>query len=237
MASLRDEKAKKVLVIFAHPDDAEFTAGGTLAKWALAGDQIYYVVCTDGSKGSKEKELSAEQLTALRQQEQREAAQVLGVSDVLFLDWADGELTNSKELRAEFTRLIRSLRPDILLTWDPWRPYQLHSDHRAAGQAALDAVMAATNPRYFPEQLRGALKPHQVEEVYLFGTDNPDCWVDITETFPTKIKAIAQHTSQMTSIDDLEEQIGAWNRTLGEPEGFTFAEAFKVLRPHCEICR
>jgi LmbE family N-acetylglucosaminyl deacetylase len=97
--------------------------------------------------------------------------------------------------------------------------------------------MAAANPRYFPEQLQGGIKPHQIEEIYLFGTDNPDYWVDITETFSTKIKAIAQHTSQVASIKNVEEQVGAWNRTVGEPKGFTFAEAFKVLRPHCEICR
>lgn len=232
-----DNGARRVLVVFAHPDDAEFTAGGTLARWASDGSQICYAVCTDGSKGGQDRELPAEQLTSQRQAEQREAAGVLGVGEVIFLNYADGELSPTLELRAQLVRLIRGLRPHTLLTWDPWRPYQLHADHRAAGQAALDAVMAAGNPRYFPEQIGDGLRPHRVEEVYLFGTDSPDLWVDITPTFSRKMEAIARHASQIANIAEVATEVSSWNRYLGEGRGFAYAEAFKVLRPHCEICR
>lgn len=230
-------RPQRALVVFAHPDDAEFTCGGTLARWAADGSEIYYGVCTDGSKGSEDIELPDAKLVRSRQAEQREAARVLGVAAVAFLGHPDGDLAPAMELRAELVRLIRDLRPDILLTWDPWRPYQLHPDHRAAGLAALDAVMAAASPRYFPEQLRDGLRPHRVEEIYLFGTDNPDVWVDIGPTFARKMEAIAQHASQVADMAAIEKQVGAWNRHLGEGQGFGYAEAFKVLRPHCEICR
>jgi LmbE family N-acetylglucosaminyl deacetylase len=236
-AEIIAKKARRVLVVFAHPDDAEFTVGGSLAKWAAEGSEIYYAVCTDGSKGSDKVGVSAEELALQRQSEQREAAMVLGVKEVTFLGHTDGELTPDPRLKVELVRLIRALRPDTLLTWDPWRPYQLHSDHRMVGQAALDAVMAAASPRYFPEQLGDGLQPHRADEVYLFGTDSPDIWVDIGETFTQKIEAIAQHVSQIKDIADIEREIGDWNRSLGESKGFTYAEAFKVLRPHCEICR
>lgn len=101
----------------------------------------------------------------------------------------------------------------------------------------MDAAIVAGSARYFPEQLRDGLRPHRVEEIYLFGTDNPDAWVDISNAFPRKMQAISQHTSQVTSINEIEKEIGNWNRHLGENRGFTYAEAFKVLRPHCEICR
>jgi len=232
-----DHAPKRVLVVFAHPDDAEFTSGGTLALWASRGSEIHYAVCTDGSKGSVDGDIPGEELILRRQAEQRDAATVLGIRDVAFLGRTDGGLVADPELRAELVRLIRIRRPLALLTWDPWRPYQLHSDHRAAGQTALDAVMAAENARYFPEQLAEGLTRHRVEEVYLFGTDSPDLWVDISDTFERKLSAIARHRSQVSDIAAIERQIGSWNGHLGESKGFTYAEAFKLLRPHCEICR
>lgn len=236
-ADTKAKQARRVLVVFAHPDDAEFTAGGTLAIWASEGSEIYYAVCTDGSKGSADSELSTEALILQRQAEQQYAARVLGVKEVIFLGHTDGELVPDQAVKAELARLIRTLRPDTLLTWDPWRPYQLHSDHRTSGQMALDAAMAATNARYFPEQLRDGLEPHRIEAIYLFGTDCPDLWVDISATFRRKIEAIAKHVSQVANIVHIEKEIGDWNRSLGKSKGCTYAEAFKVLRPHCEICR
>ncbi len=237
LKEISDNGAGRLLVVFAHPDDAEFTAGGTLARWASEGSEIYYAVCTDGSKGGQDGELPVEKLVAQRQAEQREAAGVLGVKEAIFLNHTDGELAPAPVLKAELVRIIRDLHPDILLTWDPWRPYQLHSDHRAAGQAALDAVMAAANARYFPEQLREGLHPHRVQEVYMFGTDSPDLWVDISPTFGRKMEAIACHASQVTNLAEIEREVESWNRQLGEGQGSAYAEAFKVLRPHCEICR
>ena len=146
-------QARRVLVVFAHPDDGEFTAGGTIARWASEGSEIYYAVCTDGSKGSHDSKLPSEALVAKRQVEQQDAARILGVKEVIFLGRTDGELTPDQTLKKELVRIIRAVQPDALFTWDPWRSYQLHSDHRAAGLAALDAVMAAENAGYFPEQL------------------------------------------------------------------------------------
>ena len=224
-------------MVFAHPDDAEFTAGGTIARWVVEGRKVRYVVCTDGSKGAEIERIDKEELIAVRQAEQRRAAAILGVSEVIFLKCPDGELADNRNFSAELTRLIRQLRPQTLLTWDPWRPYQLHADHRAAGFATLDAVMAAGNARYFPEQLSGGLQPHQVEEIYLFGTDQPDIWVDISATFDRKIEAIRQHASQMVEPVDVVRHVTEWNSRVGRDKGFAYAEAFKLLQPQCAICR
>jgi len=227
----------RVLVVFAHPDDAEFTSGGTIARWVAEGQQVKYVVCTDGGKGAETDRIETADLIALRQSEQRRAAAVLGVSDIIFLKCPDGELASSKGVSAELARLIRELRPQILLTWDPWRPYQLHADHRAAGFAVLDAVMAAGNIRCFPEQIMSGLQPHQVEEVFLFGTDQPDVWIDISNTFGRKVEAIRQHSSQLTDPDEIIRRVREWNSHVGRAKGFDYAEAFKLIQPRCAICR
>lgn len=226
--------SETMLAVFAHPDDAEFSAGGTVARWAREGRQIVYAVCTDGGKGGDAFEGSDEQLAALREREQRAAADVIGVAETVFLRHPDGELEGVRELKEELVQLIRQHRPSTVLTWDAWRPYQVHADHRAAGKAALDAVMAAANPRVLPDR---DLPAHRVEEVWLFGTDNPDRWVDISDTFALKAESIRCHRSQVQQVVDLEERLETWNRALGEKVGYPLAEAFKVLRPHCDICR
>jgi LmbE family N-acetylglucosaminyl deacetylase len=227
----------RVLVVFAHPDDAEFTAGGTIAGWVAEGKSVSYVVCTDGGKGAETDRIETADLIALRQSEQRRAAAILGISDMVFLKCPDGELASSQGISIELTRLIRELCPQILLTWDPWRPYQLHADHRAVGFAALDAVMAAGNIRYFPEQTMSGLQPHQVEEIYLFGTDQPDIWIDISNTIERKIEAIRQHSTQLTDPDQIVRHVREWNRHVGQAKGFDYAEAFKLIQPQCAICR
>ena len=231
------ENNGNVMVIFAHPDDAEFTSGGTIARWVNEGREVTYVVCTDGSKGAEIEHIDTEALVAMRQAEQRRAASVLGVVEVTFLKCPDGELSSSRDFAAELARLIRQFRPVTLLTWDPWRPYQLHADHRAAGFAALDAVMAAGNVRYFPEQLDSGLQVHQVREIYLFGTDQPDTWVDIGATFNQKIEAVRQHASQMVNPEDVIRHVEEWNSYVGQTKGYSHAESFKLLHPECSICR
>ena len=223
-----------VMAVIAHPDDAEFTCAGTLALWAGQGAEIGYVVCTDGGKGEGDPSLSPEQLAAVRQAEQRAAADLLGVREVVFLSHPDGELAQTPNLEAELALWIRRLRPGVVLTFDPWRPYQLHPDHRAVGLAALNAVLAAGNPRYFPGQLAGEVQAHRVETVYLFATDRPDAWVDITETFDRKMAAIDCHRSQVGDRPDIAAQIRRCNRDYGQQAGTIYAEAFKVLHPFCE---
>ncbi len=225
---------KRVLVIAAHPDDAEFTSGGSLARWVSQGWTVWLAVCTSGGKGSQDPSMSPPALAGLRRTEQAAAAEVLGIREVIWLGHPDGELARVLTLTEELAGLIRRLRPDRLLAWDAWRPYQLHPDHRAAGMAAMDAVLAAGNPHFFPAQLRDGHRPHRVEEVYLYGTDHPDEWVDITDTFDRKMAAIECHRSQVADLRDMALKMSHCNRGHGRQQGFAYAEAFKVLHPFCD---
>lgn len=229
-----DHMPSRVLVVVAHPDDAEFTSGGSIALWAGAGADITCVVCTDGSKGGEDLRDDDDAVRALREVEQRHAATILGISEVVFLRYPDGELDAVRALQQELTILIRRFGPDRLVTWDAWRPYQLHPDHRATGLAAVDAVLAAGNPRIRPE-LGGGLPPHRVPEIYLFGTDNPDVWVDVSATYQRKLDAIAAHHSQTERLAGLGESMRRCNRDYGQACGCDYAETFKVLRPYCEL--
>ena len=225
----------RVMAIFAHPDDAEFTCGGTLAAWTPAGAEAVYVVCTDGDKGADDLPIASDELAGLRRNEQREAARRLGVGDVFFLGHPDGDLARAQPLEEELVRLIRSFRPDLILAWDPWKRYQLHPDHRAAGIASLDAVIAAANPRMYPEQQDAGARPHRTETVYLFGAEEPDTWVDVGETFGAKLEAIALHKSQVQDAEELAGWMSRCNREYGVQAGCAYAEAFKVLRPFCQV--
>jgi LmbE family N-acetylglucosaminyl deacetylase len=225
---------KHILAISAHPDDVEFTSGGSLARWAAEGWAVSLVVCTDGGKGSHDPTIAPADLAAVRQVEQQAAAEILGIAEVIFLGHPDGDLAWVRELAETLSWHIRRWRPDRLVSWDPWKPYQLHPDHRAAGLAVLDAVLAAGNPHYFPHQLAGGLSPHQVPEVYLYGAAESDTWVDITATFEQKMAAIEAHRSQVGHLRTLAEQMSHCNREYGEQGGVTYAEAFKVLRPFCD---
>lgn len=230
------ESERRLLAISAHPDDAEFTSGGSLARWAVEGWATHLVVCTDGSKGSSNAQDTPEVLARLRRNEQEAAAQVLGVREVVWLGHPDGELGRATNLVEELARRIRRIRPDRLLAWDAWRPYELHPDHRAAGLAAVDAVLAAGNPHFYPQQLQAesGLRPHRVEELYLFGTDQRDTWVDITPTFERKMAAIACHASQVAGLRDLALKMSYCNQGYAQGHGMTYAEVFKVLHPFCD---
>lgn len=228
----------RIMVVFAHADDAEFTSGGTIARWVAQGHEVTYVVCTDGCKGADSAEVPAGALSRTRREEQLAAAETLGVQDVLFLDYPDGELERVRDaLRMKIIHLIRRQRPHRVVTWDPWRPYQLHRDHTAAGYAAFYAAVESSVPDFITKESAEAIPPHQVDEVYLFGTDNPDTWVDVSDFVERKREAIRCHESQVTRGDQVDEQLLAWNQTLGRQHNGGYAEIFKVLRPHCEICR
>jgi LmbE family N-acetylglucosaminyl deacetylase len=224
----------RILAISAHPDDVEFTSGGSLACWIDEGWAVSLVVCTDGGKGSQDPTVEPAELVAIRRAEQQAAAETLGITKLFFLGYPDGELSRAPSLMEKLALHIRFQRPDRLVSWDPWKPYQLHPDHRAAGLAALDAVLAAGNPHYFTYQLSNGLLPYQVPEVYLYGAAQPDTWVDITATFSSKMAAIEAHRSQVGHLRHLAEQMSHCNREYGERGGATYAEAFKVLRPFCD---
>ncbi|MEJ2211507.1 MAG: PIG-L family deacetylase [Anaerolineae bacterium] len=218
------------MVIVAHPDDAEFTMAGTVALWTHAGCHVTYVVCTDGNAGSHEPGMTRERLAEIRRREQRAACETLGVNEVVFLGHDDGQLQPNLELRRELVHVIRQHKPEVVLTSDPTRflsgdRYINHPDHRAAGQAALDAVAPASGmPLLWPE----AGPPHRVQRVYIYGNDQANEWVDIGDTLALKIEALTKHASQLEDWDPTE-RITDWSAEVGKDKGLAHAESFRVM--------
>jgi LmbE family N-acetylglucosaminyl deacetylase len=217
------------MVVAPHADDAEYGAAGTVAKWTRAGKEVIYIICTNGAKGTNNPEIKPEQLIEIREKEQRAAAAVLGVRDVIFLGYPDLHLEASPEFVREMVRQIRLYRPKTIVTTDPYRRYVLHRDHRVTGQVVLDVVypLARNRPAY-PELLEEGLKPHKVEELLFWETDNINYRLDITDTFDLKLAALRCHASQLVEFEStgLEERLKSYCRQLAEGEKFEFAEAF-----------
>ncbi|MBF6589243.1 MAG: PIG-L family deacetylase [Ktedonobacterales bacterium] len=222
------ETRPRVMVLFAHPDDAEFLCAGTVARLARDGYRLQYVLATSGDKGSDDPNATPERLIETRQAEQRAAARVLGVEEVTFLEHRDGEVEVNIPFRRELALVIRQGRPDVVMTFDPWQRYQIHPDHRAVGQTALDAVAAARDRMYYPDQLVGDLTEHRVHNVYFFATDHPNFYVDITTTIETKIEALLTHVSQIRGRE-ISDFIRARARQAGLEIGVEYAEAFHYL--------
>ncbi|HUV28191.1 MAG TPA: PIG-L deacetylase family protein [Anaerolineales bacterium] len=227
---------QRILVILAHPDDPEFFCGGTIARWTLAGHQVAYCLLTCGDKGTKDRSLTSAALCSLRQEEQRAAAAILGVHDVRFLDYPDGYLVPDMNLRKEITRVIRQEQPDILVTCDPTNlyvreTYLNHPDHRAAGQATLDAVFpAARDHLYFIELWRDEqLEPHIVREVWISLPRDPDVSVDITDHWDLKLRALSEHRSQIGDRAQLEERMRSRHTPDSSLEKPRYEEYFKRL--------
>lgn len=226
----------RVLVISAHPDDVDFGCGGTLAKWAREGAEIFYTICTSGEKGTDDPTICNTALALTREKEQRAAAAVIGARDVIFLRKPDGELLYSLEFRGELVRVIRQTRPDILFTHDPANrafdnQYIFHSDHRVVGEVVFDATYpAALNRNYYPGHLAEGLAPHAVSEMYFFGTAQPDTWIDITSTLDLKIKALRCHVSQIKAPRVMEELVRTWFGEWGREKGMDYAERFRRLQ-------
>ncbi len=221
---------ESAMVIVAHPDDAEFTVAGTVAAWTEAGCRVTYVVCTDGNTGSHEPDMTRERLAEIRRAEQRAACQALGVGDVVFLGYNDGQLQPTLDLRRDLVRVIRQYKPDALIAWDPTTllisdEYINHPDHRAAAQAALDAAApASAMPLLWPET--GA--PHRVRRVYIFGNDKPNVWVDVTPTLDRKIAALKLHASQVGDWDPTD-MVKEWAAETGQDKGLAYAESYRVI--------
>jgi LmbE family N-acetylglucosaminyl deacetylase len=222
------EARPRVMAIFAHPDDAEFLCSGTIARYVASGYRAQYVLATSGDKGSDDYSATSTELAALREAEQLAAARVLGVEDVRFLRHLDGEVEVSLPFRRELALVIRQHQPDVILTFDPWQRYQIHPDHRAVGQTTLDAVAAARDHLYYPEQLGDEVREHRVHNMYCFATDYPNHYVDITSTIDLKIEALLCHSSQIRS-EGLAERIRARARQAGQELGVEYAEAFHYL--------
>ncbi|MGE0599208.1 MAG: PIG-L deacetylase family protein [Dehalococcoidia bacterium] len=192
------EGPARAMVIMAHPDDAEFLCSGTVAKWCKEGWDVYYVLVTGGDKGTHDLTMHPEKLAAIREEEQRQACRVLGVKECIFLGYPDGFTSESAELRGQIVRLLRTYRPDVVITWDAFRGTFNHRDHRNVGQATMDAIYPIVRDRLFYQgHEEDGLESHQVNEVLLAGAADADYAVDITEVWETKVAAILCHTSQI----------------------------------------
>ena len=215
------EGPARAMVIVAHPDDAEFMCGGTVAKWCKEGWDVYYVLVTGGDKGTHDDTMHPEKLAAIREEEQRAACRVLGVKECIFLGYPDGFTSESSELRGQIVRLLRMYRPDVVITWDAFRGTFNHRDHRNVGQATMDAIYPIVRDRLFYQHHEDdGLESHQVNEVLLGGAANPDYTVDISDHWEKKVEAILCHTSQIggrTRDDFLRERAEREKREPGKP--------------------
>lgn len=230
---------QSVLVIIAHPDDAEFQCGATLAKWAAGGTVVHHLVCTDGSKGTWDPHADQVALVATRKAEQRAAARSLNSKgSVTFLDQVDGELQSDLAMRSKVAKVIRQLRPQMILGHDPWRRYRLHPDHRHAGLLAVEGIVAARDPFFFPEH---GLEPHRPDALLLFEAEEPDHAEDVRGWESAKSSALLEHKSQFQTthgiqdpsnpreIKAFEGRIRAQLERLAEPFGLDSAEVFKAI--------
>ena len=230
----------RALSIHAHPDDQEFTVAGTLAKWTRAGSAVATVCITSGNAGSNEHTpltMTRAALAPIREEEQREACRVLGISEVLFLRYEDGVLEPSIALRRDLTRIIRRYKPEVVVCGDPTvrfygGTYLNHPDHRVAADVTLDAVFPSAETRLiFPELLDEGLEPHKVRAVFIHGADKPDTFIDIAETLDVKLSALKQHKTQMGEWDPTE-MITGWARLQGAKRKLKAAEAYRLMRLH-----
>jgi LmbE family N-acetylglucosaminyl deacetylase len=223
---------ERFMVVVAHPDDAEFGCAGTVARWIDEGKQGFFVLCTSGDKGSSDPTMTGERLAAIREAEQLAAAEVLGVCETVFLRCPDNEVfANVATLREKITRQIRRLRPDIIITHDPWRPYSFHSDHRTVGLTVVDSVYPTARDRLnYPEHERAGLEPWKVAEIYLIGGAEPDVHVDISATIDRKLEALRKHVCQVGEREGLGDRLRERAREVGQAANLPLAEAFKVMR-------
>lgn len=230
-----DWRPERFMIIVAHPDDADFGPAATAARWIDAGSQGWLVCCTSGDQGGEDPDADPLALAAIREEEQREAARIVGYAGISFLHQPDGALANDMALREHLVREIRTFRPDAVLATDPETLFYRdggvnHTDHRAAGLAAVDAVYpAARNPMAFPGLARSGLAAHRVRRLYLFWSERNNAWIDVSATFDRRIEALRAHGSQIHDMDALTGRIRRWAAEEGLAIGSTAAEAFRVV--------
>ncbi len=225
---MTEQEIQRVLVVAAHPDDADIGCGGTMAKWARQGKEITYLICTRGDKGSSDPDMTSERLADIRTGEQRSAAATLGVREVRFLDGRDGELELTLELRKTMAEMVRRYRPDVIFTHDASvhmydRGNLNHPDHRVVGTTVLDVVYPISRDAlHYPEQLAQGLRPHEVHEVYLFMANQPNMAFDISSTIELKVEALRCHKSQFPD----GEWVDTWMRQRCQEVGVVHAMAY-----------
>ncbi len=230
-----DDVPASALAVYAHPDDPEISAGGTLARWAAAGAEVWVLITTRGDKGTPDPDADLAAVAARRVEETAASMEVLGLAGHFHLDHGDGELEEAR-LREEIVRHVRTLRPEAVLGPDPTSiffgdSYINHRDHRMTGWAVLDAVApAAGNAHYYPQHRRDGLDVHQVRDVYLSGTLDPNCWIDISATLEAKIDALFCHASQLTETGDwFRDFLRQSAEEAGRAAGVPFAESFRRI--------
>lgn len=230
---LPDLKPKVVLGIVAHPDDLDFSSSGSFAKWGADGAETHYLIVTNGSKGSDDPAMTSDQLIKIRRDEQRAAAKILGVKSVTFFDYEDGELEVTKELKKDIAREIRRVKPDTVVTLDPTFVYAPgtgiinHSDHRAAGQAAIDAVYPLARDRLtYPELIEEGFEPHKVKHLLLTSFTGGNFFVDISDSFDKKVAALKEHKSQISDFSGVENRMRHFAHESGKKFGCELAESF-----------
>ncbi len=233
--SPRLTEIRRVLIVVAHPDDVEAHCGGTVALLRAVGCEAHLTVCTSGEKGTSDRGINSEKLARLREEEQIEAALVLGISTTIFLRYPDGEVLNDAAFRGQIVRQIRSHRPDVVLTHDPefpWPAYTAHRDHRVVGRVTIDALYPdARDHLFFPEQIaREGLEPYVTPEAWLIMSRIPDLYVDITPSLERKIDARLKHASQHSDASALRQSFRDRASELGTAVGLSFAEALKIVR-------
>jgi LmbE family N-acetylglucosaminyl deacetylase len=225
------------MVVVAHPDDAEFMAAGTVAKWTRAGSSVTYVIVTKGDKGSDDANMTPSQLAQMRENEQRAAGKILGIANFVFMGYPDGYLEHTLGLRRDLARVIRTYRPEVVICFDPTNRflsdnYVNHPDHRASGDATIDAVFPSARDRLtFPELLADGLEPHKVAQLWLGASGQPNLSVDIADTLELKCKALRAHPSQLgEDVVEFARQLARWG---AEGQDFEFGESFRrfVLEP------
>lgn len=223
---------KVVLGVAAHPDDIDYYAGGTMGAFAQQGADVYYLVLTDGGKGSDDRNAMPEDLRDLRREEQRRAAKILGVKDVFFCDYPDGTLENTLEVKRDVVKIIRKVKPDVVVTFDPTVSYIAkdgfinHPDHRAAGQATLDAAYPlARDHMSFPELLADGYEPHATSTLLLMAAAQPTFGIDVTDTLEVKFEALSMHESQFT-LQKMKATMSEQAAAAGKKFGYEYAELF-----------
>ena len=216
-----------IMVVTPHPDDAESRMAGSVARWARDGKRIVYVVCTNGDKGTSDPNVNPADLAATREEEQLAAAEVLGVKAVEFLRHPDQSLEESGQFRKDIVRLIRQYKPDTVVTVDPYRGRLDHRDHRTTARVVMDAIYPfAVTPHSYPDLLEQGFQPHRVKEMLFCGTDNPDYFVDVTDTFDLKVTALQCHKSQIGDLPRFSGMMRERAETLAEGKGYDLAEGF-----------
>jgi len=216
-------KQAQVMVVTAHPDDAEFGVAGTVARWASEGKDVVYVVCTNGDKGTNDANMKPEELVRIREEEQKAAAKSLGVREVIFLGHLDQSLEDTPEFRKELARLIRMYRPETVVTADPYRRYVWHRDHRITGQVTLDAVFPyARDHLSYPDLMKEGFHPHKVREILFWASEDVNYRSNITATFHLKLAALRCHKSQVGHIptQELDERLRQRHKTMAGGEYF-----------------